>query len=109
MFPSVSMNTLFWYILCFLKVDFALEEISYLQYHGPSVEDVSAILEIEQRAHENGLQVCITLYCFLLQMVHYCIFKIFLTFCRKIITGWIEYCAAISHAHILVMSALHLR
>lgn len=37
-------------------VDFALEEISYLQCHGPSIEDVSAILEIEQRAHENGLQ-----------------------------------------------------
>ncbi|KAG0485075.1 hypothetical protein HPP92_009154 [Vanilla planifolia] len=37
-------------------VDLALEEISYLQEHGPGVEDVSAILEIEQRAHENGLQ-----------------------------------------------------
>ncbi|KAH0436794.1 hypothetical protein IEQ34_026324 [Dendrobium chrysotoxum] len=33
-----------------------LEEISYLQEQGPVVEDVSTILEIEQRAHENGLQ-----------------------------------------------------
>ncbi|XP_008797884.1 zinc protease PQQL-like isoform X1 [Phoenix dactylifera] len=37
-------------------VDIALEEIMYLQNHGPSDEDVSTILEIEQRAHENGLQ-----------------------------------------------------
>ncbi|XP_020265173.1 zinc protease PQQL-like isoform X2 [Asparagus officinalis] len=37
-------------------VDFALEEISYLQHNGPSDQDVSTILEIEQRAHENGLQ-----------------------------------------------------
>ncbi|XP_020597677.1 zinc protease PQQL-like isoform X2 [Phalaenopsis equestris] len=37
-------------------VDLALEEISYLQEQGPVVEDVSTILEIEQRAHENGLQ-----------------------------------------------------
>ncbi|PKA56306.1 Ubiquinol-cytochrome-c reductase complex core protein I, mitochondrial [Apostasia shenzhenica] len=37
-------------------VDLALEEISYLQEHGPVVEDVATILEIEQRAHENGLQ-----------------------------------------------------
>lgn len=37
-------------------VDLALEEILYLQNHGPSDEDVSTILEIEQRAHENGLQ-----------------------------------------------------
>ncbi|KAJ6803070.1 zinc protease PQQL-like isoform X1 [Iris pallida] len=37
-------------------VDFTLEEITYLQDHGPSDQDVSAILEIEQRAHENGLQ-----------------------------------------------------
>lgn len=29
----------------------------YLQEQGPSDQDVSAILEIEQRAHENGLQV----------------------------------------------------
>ncbi|VAH61072.1 unnamed protein product [Triticum turgidum subsp. durum] len=38
-------------------VDFVLEEISYLQTEGPSEEDVWTILEIEQRAHENGLQV----------------------------------------------------
>ncbi|KAJ0986492.1 hypothetical protein J5N97_004848 [Dioscorea zingiberensis] len=37
-------------------VDLALEEIYYLQDQGPSDEDVSTILEIEQRAHENGLQ-----------------------------------------------------
>ncbi|KAK8921287.1 hypothetical protein KSP39_PZI019966 [Platanthera zijinensis] len=37
-------------------VDLALDEISHLQEHGPVVEDISAILEIEQRAHENGLQ-----------------------------------------------------
>lgn len=37
-------------------VDLALEEISYLQEHGPVVDDISTILEIEQRAHENGLQ-----------------------------------------------------
>jgi hypothetical protein len=41
----------------FLQVDFVLEEISYLQAEGPSEEDVLTILEIEQRAHENGLQV----------------------------------------------------
>lgn len=29
----------------------------YLQEQGPSEQDVSTILEIEQRAHENGLQV----------------------------------------------------
>lgn len=37
-------------------VDFVLEEISFLQNEGPSEEDVLTILEIEQRAHENGLQ-----------------------------------------------------
>ncbi|GAB4852720.1 hypothetical protein Ancab_016931 [Ancistrocladus abbreviatus] len=37
-------------------VDLALDEISRLQEEGPSDEDVSTILEIEQRAHENGLQ-----------------------------------------------------
>ncbi|ESQ42745.1 hypothetical protein EUTSA_v10012682mg [Eutrema salsugineum] len=37
-------------------VDLALEEIVRLQEQGPSQEDISAILEIEQRAHENGLQ-----------------------------------------------------
>lgn len=41
----------------FLQVDFVLEEISYLQMEGPCEEDVLTILEIEQRAHENGLQV----------------------------------------------------
>lgn len=37
-------------------VDLALEEIIFLQDQGPSDQDVSAVLEIEQRAHENGLQ-----------------------------------------------------
>ncbi|XP_054811473.1 zinc protease PQQL-like isoform X2 [Prosopis cineraria] len=34
----------------------ALNEILRLQEEGPSDQDVSTILEIEQRAHENGLQ-----------------------------------------------------
>ncbi|KAI9119409.1 hypothetical protein K1719_010084 [Acacia pycnantha] len=34
----------------------ALTEILHLQEEGPSDQDVSTILEIEQRAHENGLQ-----------------------------------------------------
>ncbi|CAA0814299.1 Insulinase (Peptidase family M16) protein [Striga hermonthica] len=37
-------------------VNFALDEILRLQEEGPSDDDVSTILEIEQRAHENGLQ-----------------------------------------------------
>lgn len=37
-------------------VDLALDEILHLQEEGPSYDDVSTILEIEQRAHENGLQ-----------------------------------------------------
>ncbi|EXB38800.1 putative zinc protease pqqL [Morus notabilis] len=37
-------------------VDLTLDEILRLQKEGPSDEDVSAILEIEQRAHENGLE-----------------------------------------------------
>ncbi|XP_054811480.1 zinc protease PQQL-like isoform X3 [Prosopis cineraria] len=37
-------------------VDLALNEILRLQEEGPSDQDVSTILEIEQRAHENGLQ-----------------------------------------------------
>ncbi|KAF5748513.1 putative Mitochondrial-processing peptidase subunit beta mitochondrial [Tripterygium wilfordii] len=37
-------------------VDIALEEILHLQQEGPSDEEVSTVLEIEQRAHENGLQ-----------------------------------------------------
>lgn len=44
-----------------VQVDLALEEIVRLQEEGPSQEDISAILEIEQRAHENGLQVCLFL------------------------------------------------
>lgn len=42
------------------KVDLALDEILRLQEDGPSDEDVSTVLEIEQRAHENGLQVMFT-------------------------------------------------
>ncbi|KAH1049403.1 hypothetical protein GLYMA_08G030800v4 [Glycine max] len=37
-------------------VDIALDEMLRLQEEGPSEQDVSTILEIEQRAHENGLQ-----------------------------------------------------
>ncbi|KAI3443676.1 hypothetical protein Pfo_000341 [Paulownia fortunei] len=37
-------------------VNLALDEILHLQEEGPSDDDVSTILEIEQRAHENGLQ-----------------------------------------------------
>jgi len=37
-------------------VDLALDEILRLQEEGPSDDDVSTVLEIEQRAHENGLQ-----------------------------------------------------
>nr|XP_009764558.1 PREDICTED: uncharacterized protein LOC104216239 isoform X3 [Nicotiana sylvestris] len=37
-------------------VDLALDEILHLQEEGPSNDDVMAVLEIEQRAHENGLQ-----------------------------------------------------
>ncbi|KAL2501004.1 Insulinase (Peptidase family M16) protein [Forsythia ovata] len=37
-------------------VNLALDEILRLQEEGPSDDDVSTILEIEQRAHENGLQ-----------------------------------------------------
>lgn len=44
----------------FDKVDLALEEILHLQEEGPSNADVMAVLEIEQRAHENGLQVTFT-------------------------------------------------
>lgn len=39
-----------------ILIDIALDEILRLQEHGPSEEDISSILEIEQRAHENGLQ-----------------------------------------------------
>ncbi|KAM7509636.1 hypothetical protein LguiA_020089 [Lonicera macranthoides] len=37
-------------------VDLALDEILRLQDEGPSDTDVSTVLEIEQRAHENGQQ-----------------------------------------------------
>lgn len=37
-------------------VDLALDEVVRLQEEGPSDQDVSTVLEIEQRAHENGLQ-----------------------------------------------------
>ncbi|KAJ0031943.1 hypothetical protein Pint_13340 [Pistacia integerrima] len=38
-------------------VDLALDEILHLQEEGPADQDVSTILELEQRAHENGLQI----------------------------------------------------
>ncbi|CAN1159942.1 Zinc protease PQQL-like [Linum perenne] len=37
-------------------VDLALDEILRIQEEGPLVEDVATVLELEQRAHENGLQ-----------------------------------------------------
>ncbi|XP_039071636.1 zinc protease PQQL-like isoform X2 [Hibiscus syriacus] len=37
-------------------VDLALEEVVHLQEEGPAYQDVATVLEIEQRAHENGLQ-----------------------------------------------------
>ncbi|KAF5184288.1 Zinc protease pqql-like [Thalictrum thalictroides] len=37
-------------------VDIVLDEMLRLQEEGPSEQDVLTILEIEQRAHENGLQ-----------------------------------------------------
>ncbi|XP_073298175.1 zinc protease PQQL-like [Primulina huaijiensis] len=37
-------------------VNLALDEILQLQEKGPSIDDVLTILEIEQRAHENGSQ-----------------------------------------------------
>ncbi|KAL4301725.1 hypothetical protein GQ457_10G017130 [Hibiscus cannabinus] len=37
-------------------VDLALNEIFRLREEGPSDQDVETILEVEQRAHENGLQ-----------------------------------------------------
>ncbi|WCJ42624.1 Insulinase (Peptidase family M16) protein [Euphorbia peplus] len=37
-------------------VDLSLEEVLRLQEEGPSDQDVLTVLEIEQRAHENGLQ-----------------------------------------------------
>lgn len=39
------------------QVDLTLDEILSLQEEGPSDNDISTILEIEQRAHENGVQV----------------------------------------------------
>ncbi|PWA80900.1 insulinase (Peptidase family M16) protein [Artemisia annua] len=37
-------------------VDLALDEILRLQVEGPLDADISTVLEIDQRAHENGLQ-----------------------------------------------------
>ncbi|XP_039004859.1 zinc protease PQQL-like [Hibiscus syriacus] len=38
-------------------VDLALDEVVRLQEEGPTDQDVATVLEIEQRAHEDGLQV----------------------------------------------------
>ncbi|RWW09959.1 hypothetical protein BHE74_00007008 [Ensete ventricosum] len=54
-------------------VDLALEEILYLQDQGPLDQDVSTVLEIEQRAHENGLQVGLLLYSKSVSSYHYSI------------------------------------
>ncbi|KAI3780588.1 hypothetical protein L2E82_10572 [Cichorium intybus] len=40
-------------------VDLALDEIKRLQEEGPSDTNISMILEIEQRAQENGLQLAL--------------------------------------------------
>jgi len=37
-------------------VDFSLDEVKRLQDQGPTSEDVSTILELEQRTYENGQQ-----------------------------------------------------
>ena len=48
-----------------MQVDLALDEILNIQEHGTSDQDVLSVLEIEQRAHENGLQVSVsTMNCF---------------------------------------------
>lgn len=39
-------------------MDLALEEVKRLQEEGPTSEDVSTVLELEQRTYENGQQVC---------------------------------------------------
>jgi len=44
-----------------------LDEIQRLQEQGPSEEDVLTILEIEQRAHEDGVQVKVKLF---LEILH---------------------------------------
>lgn len=46
-----------------LQVDIALDEMLRLQDEGPTEQDVSTVLEIEQRAHENGLQVDLAFLC----------------------------------------------
>ena len=50
-----------YYLVNHLQVDLALDEMLRLQEEGPSDQDISTILEIEQRAHENGLQVNLAL------------------------------------------------
>ncbi|KAE8700322.1 60S ribosomal protein L31-like [Hibiscus syriacus] len=42
-------------------VDLALDEVVRLQEEGPTDQDVATVLEIEQRAHEDGLQVDLAL------------------------------------------------
>ncbi|KAH6755599.1 Insulinase family protein [Perilla frutescens var. hirtella] len=57
-------------------VSLALDEIQRLQEEGPSNDDVTAILEIEQRAHENGLQEN-----------YYCLDKILRSYQSRIYSG----------------------
>ncbi|MCH90745.1 mitochondrial-like-processing peptidase subunit beta, partial [Trifolium medium] len=59
---AFSFSRLIWYINS--EVDIALDEMLRLQEEGPTEQDVSTVLEIEQRAHENGLQVCLKV-CFI--------------------------------------------
>ncbi|KAF9617923.1 hypothetical protein IFM89_039204, partial [Coptis chinensis] len=70
------------------RVDIVLNEISRLQEECPSEQDVSTIIEIEQQAHENDLQVYA---------------------CRKTITGLIGFSTATSHDCIMAMSVLRSR
>lgn len=107
------------------QVDIALDEILRVQEEGCSDEDVSTVLEIEQRAHENGLQVNlitqyhyhdISFFCedggkekklevhIIVPTINSCFYSF-----RRITIGWIEYYAATSQGFILVMLAHLLR
>ncbi|GJT32531.1 ribosomal protein L9/RNase H1 [Tanacetum coccineum] len=69
---------------------------------GPLDADISTVLEIDQRAHENGLQVISfkpkLLWILQLVLVFFCYRKCFF---RRITGGWIEYCTAINLGSII--------
>lgn len=120
-----------------LQVELALDEMLRLQEEGPTEQDVSTVLEIEQRAHENGLQVNLTLklvlfasqpflccqwnwidtrqtykFLYIPSQLFYPLNSLFLTFTcsfRKIITGWTGFYEAINQESILETLALVLR